>query len=253
VASDYWELENLGLPVFAEPSGDALNSYHLWRDDIDLAAELGFSAFRFSIEWARIEPARGLHSTAELARYREMIEHCRVRGLEPMVTLHHITHPAWFTKDGGWSAEGAVQRFVDYVAFVSPALRDVRYVTTINEPNIVATLGDLGAILRAADPAQAYVEIAALRPAGQSGVLGAATLPLPDEKVVAALIAAHRGAVDVLHRETSAQIGWTIAMQAFEVAPGLESAWAEQSRIWEDQFLEVSRLDDWLGVQSYTA
>jgi beta-glucosidase len=57
VASDYWEIEHMDLPIFAEPSGDALNSYWLWPQDMALAAKLGFTGYRFSVEWARIEPA----------------------------------------------------------------------------------------------------------------------------------------------------------------------------------------------------
>ena len=57
--------------MFPVPSGDALNSYHLWRDDMRLAAELGFTGYRFGVEWARIEPAPGCYSRAELARYRD--------------------------------------------------------------------------------------------------------------------------------------------------------------------------------------
>jgi beta-glucosidase/6-phospho-beta-glucosidase/beta-galactosidase len=74
VASDYWALEHLDVPLFTEPSGDALNSYHLWPRDMALAAELGFTAYRFGIEWARIEPARGCFSVAERDRYTQMKE-----------------------------------------------------------------------------------------------------------------------------------------------------------------------------------
>ena len=49
----------MDLPIFAEPSGDALNSYWLWPQDMALAAKLGFTGYRFSVEWALIEPAPG--------------------------------------------------------------------------------------------------------------------------------------------------------------------------------------------------
>lgn len=253
VASDYWHIEHLGLPVFVEPSGDALDSYHRWPTDVELAADLGFNAYRLSIEWARIEPARDRFSRAERGHYAAMIAACREHGLEPVVTLHHITHPAWFARDGSWTAPDAAARFAEYVEFVSPILSDVRYVTTINEPNILATLGDLGALLRAQDPAAEYAAIAARRPFGQDGVLGAATLPEPDDAIVTTLIEAHRAAREVLHARTGARVGWTVAMQAFEPQCGGEDAWAAHTRTWEDRFLEASREDDWLGVQSYTS
>lgn len=253
VASDYWEVENLDLPVFTEPSGDALDSHRRWREDIELAAGLGFNSYRLTVEWARIEPARGLYSHSERERYRDMVAYCLSLGLEPVVTLHHITHPAWFAKAGGWSQASSDRQFADYVQFIAPVLRGVRYVSTINEPNILATLGHMGELLRAKDPASAYAAIAALRPAGQSGVLGAATLPEPDGLVVASLIRAHAAAKAILRKQTKAAVGWTVAMQAFERKLGFEAEWAEHTRIWEDTFLEVSRDDDWVGVQSYTS
>jgi beta-glucosidase len=250
VASDYWAIEHLGVPVFAEPSGDALNSYHLWRDDMRLAADLGFTGYRFGIEWARIEPAPGRYSDAELGRYRTMVEHCRGLGLEPVVTLHHITHPAWFTAAGGWIADGAADRFSAYVDFVAPALTGVSWVTTINEPNYLATLGGLGQFLRTEDPAALYRSMAR----DPRGVLGATTLAEPDDTVVVeALIAAHRAARDTPHQRCDAAVGWTIATQAFRPAPGGEATCARYREAWEDRFLRVARDDDWLGVQSYTS
>ena len=130
VASDYWAVEHLDGSEFVEPSGDALNSYHLWPQDVALAAELGFTAYRFGVEWARIEPARGCFSLAERERYRQMVQACRRHGLEPVVTLHHMTHPAWFARAGGWTSPDAVDRFAAYVEFVAPALADARWITT---------------------------------------------------------------------------------------------------------------------------
>jgi beta-glucosidase len=253
VASDYWEIEHMDLPIFAEPSGDALNSYWLWPQDMALAAKLGFTGYRFSVEWARIEPAPGCFSIAERNRYRAMIDYCRELGLEPVVTLHHITHPAWFTRNGGWTAADAVDRFAAYVAFVAPAMQGVRWVTTINEPNILATLGPASRILTAQDPAALYRSMSATKAGSGGGVVGAATLSEPADEVVAALTRAHIAAKTVLKDSTSAAVGWTVAAQAFEMVPGFEAAWNHHSRIWEDRFLEISQDDDWVGVQSYTA
>jgi beta-glucosidase len=249
VASDYWALEHLAVPLFTESSGDALNSYHLWPRDMALAAELGFTAYRFGIEWARIEPARGCFSVAERDRYQGMIDACRRQGLEPVVTLHHITHPAWFTRGGGWTAPDAVDRFTGYVDFVAPALSGVRWVSTINEPNYLATLAGLGQFLHTDDPASLYRSMAQ----HPGGVLGAATTATPADEVVEALIRAHRAGRDVLHEQCDAAVGWTVATQAFEPVPGFEATWAYYAEAWEDRFLRVCRDDDWVGVQSYTS
>ena len=56
VNSDLWVLEHVKPSMYPEPSGDACDHYHRYRDDIKLVADLGFNTYRFSIEWARIEP-----------------------------------------------------------------------------------------------------------------------------------------------------------------------------------------------------
>jgi beta-glucosidase len=245
VASDYWAIEHLDVPAFAEPSGDALNSYHLWPDDMRLAADLGFSGYRFGIEWARVEPAAGRFSGAELNRYRAMITHCRTLGLEPVVTLHHITHPAWFTRAGGWTQPDAAERFAAYAAFVAPALEDVAWVTTINEPNYLATLGVLHRYLTVDDPAVHY------RATGDQLIPDG--FVAPDDRVSAALIRAHEAARTVLKDRTPAAVGWSVAVEAFQQAPGADAASQHYSRLWHDRFLEVARDDDWVGVQTYSA
>lgn len=52
-----------------EPSGDANDSYHRYREDMKLLADAGFNSYRFGFEWARIEPRPGVFARAELAHY----------------------------------------------------------------------------------------------------------------------------------------------------------------------------------------
>jgi beta-glucosidase len=80
VSSDLWLLENMKPSTFAEPSGDALNSFELWPVDLDVVKSLGLNSYRFSIEWSRIEPEQGLFSNAMLDHYKAMIGGCRQRG-----------------------------------------------------------------------------------------------------------------------------------------------------------------------------
>src|SRR3954454_783128 len=106
--SDFWALEQLPGSAFAERSGDALDLYHRWKEDIDLVKSLGLTAFRFGIEWARVEPTRGQFAKAELAHYRRIIDYCLSVGVEPVITLHHFTSPLWFAQAGGWGSDEAV-------------------------------------------------------------------------------------------------------------------------------------------------
>src|ERR1700710_2687238 len=111
VAADWWEFEHASGTVIGEPSGDAVDSYHRWRHDMDLAAEAGVTDFRFGIEWSRIEPAEGRISRAAVDHYRRMVDGALERGLRPFLTLQHFTLPRWFAPTGGWLNPPPVPRF----------------------------------------------------------------------------------------------------------------------------------------------
>ncbi len=89
VNSDAWLLEHVPGSPFTEPSGDTCDHYHRYVDDIALIASLGFNSYRFSLEWARIEPEEGEFSTAVLEHYRQMLAACHEHHLTPIVTYHN--------------------------------------------------------------------------------------------------------------------------------------------------------------------
>ena len=138
--NDWWEYEQAGrLPY---KSGDACRHYQLYAADFDLARHLGHNAHRFSIEWSRIEPAAGQWDTAAMAHYQRVVRALRSRGLEPVVTLHHFTNPAWFARRGGWWRHDSPQYFARYVAYVAAHLgAEVQYWLTINEPTVYVIQG----------------------------------------------------------------------------------------------------------------
>lgn len=230
--SDWWLIEQGSYGL--ERSGDAVDSYHRYAEDMQLLADAGLNAYRFSIEWARIEPSPGEFSRAELAHYRRMIDTAQSLGLTPVVTLHHFTHPLWFEAQGAWLGEGATEAFTRYVEFVSPILHDVEWVCTINEPNMVAVMH--GMRTRAA----------------RGETIDPTALAAPDETIGRALIAAHRAAVAVLQSSTHAKVGMTISAQAQEAAPGAEEKLIEVRYVWEDMYLEGCRGDDFVGIQAYS-
>ncbi|MFJ5091126.1 glycoside hydrolase family 1 protein [Streptomyces sp. NPDC088674] len=242
-ASDWWALEHRPGTFVPEPSGDAADSWHRWPEDMDLLAELGFNAYRFSIEWARIEPERGHVSRAALAHYRDMVRGALARGLRPVVTLHHFTNPRWFTERGGWTAPDAPEVFAGYARTVLPVLAEgVRYVATINEPNMIALMHTLLATARAEGSG-----------GGMEGAAALGARALPDAAVTRALIAAHAAARRVLKEaRPDLLVGWTVANQVYEAEPGGEEVAAAHAYPREDVFLEAARGDDWVGVQSYT-
>src|SRR5581483_9300316 len=142
--NDWWAWEHDPTSPCQEPSGDACDAWHRWPADLDLLAQLGFNAYRFSLEWSRIEPEDGEFSHASLEHYRGMCLGCRERGLEPIVTFHHFTTPRWVAARGGWEDPATADRFGRFCARAARHLGDVLgRACTLNEPNIVATMGYL--------------------------------------------------------------------------------------------------------------
>ena len=133
VNSDNWLLERAPNTMYKEPSGDACDHYHLYEQDINHLADLGFNAYRFSIEWARIEPEKGFFSRAELEHYRRMLEACHKRGLTPLVTYSHFTLPRWFAYQGAWENPESVDLFARYCDKATAHLGDlIAYAATFN-------------------------------------------------------------------------------------------------------------------------
>ena len=106
-SSDLWLIEHLPESIFKEPSGDACDHYHLYPQDISMLADLGFNTYRFSLEWARIEPEEGFFSNAELEHYRRMLATCREHNLTTLLTYSHFSMPRWFAYKGGWQNPSA--------------------------------------------------------------------------------------------------------------------------------------------------
>ena len=135
--SDCWALENIQHSDYLEKSGDAIDHYHRYEEDIRLLAGAGLNAYRFSIEWARIEPEEGKFDDAEIEHYRSVLHACRANGVEPIVTLHHFSSPVWLIRKGGWEADTTPDDFARYAEYVMTKLgSEISYVCTINEANM---------------------------------------------------------------------------------------------------------------------
>lgn len=235
INSDWWAREQTSGR--GEPSGDACDSYHRYPEDMQLLADAGLNAYRFSIEWARIEPARGLVSNALLAHYRRMIDTAKGLGIEPVVTLHHFTSPRWFAEAGGFMADDAIDRFVTYVEAVAPILHDVKWIATINEPNMLAMMATWAA------------QAAGAPTAGTRG------MPTPDVAIGSRLVEIHHAMTKRLRELLpDANIGWTVACQALTCAsPAAEERFLQERYAWEDLYLDAAVNDDFIGVQSYSS
>jgi beta-glucosidase len=133
--NDWWQGELDGKLPYR--SGAACNHYELYEQDFDLARSLGHNAHRFSIEWSRVEPEQGVFDAGALEHYARVVRALRERGMEPIVTLHHFTNPAWFARRGAWLQSDCHEPFERYVEQVARHLPDVKYWATINEPTVV--------------------------------------------------------------------------------------------------------------------
>ena len=125
-------------------TGDiAVDHYHRWREDVGLMAELGLSAYRFSVSWPRVQPTgRGPVDRRGLGFYSRLVDGLLERGIEPWLTLYHWDLPQALEDAGGWPERDTAGRFADYAALVHGALGDrVRVWTTLNEPWCSAFLG----------------------------------------------------------------------------------------------------------------
>jgi len=252
VNSDIWVLEQMTPSMYPEPSGDACDFYHRYRDDIALARSLGLNAFRFSIEWARVEPTQGAFSNAELDHYRRITATCREQGLTPMVTLWHFTSPRWFAALGGWEHAGAGDLFTRYCERTARHLGDlVGAAATFNEPNIPILLEWLFKAM----PQNPF--------AGAPGMMQAAAksigaekfsfFMLGDSKITQAnmLPAHHRAVAAIKGTGATYPVGVTLAM-ADEQAAGPDSRRDEKREALYGPWLDAARKDDFIGVQTYT-
>src|SRR5256885_795715 len=140
--TDWWWWEHIESTPCREPSGDACDFYHRYREDIAMLASFGLNSFRFGIEWARIEPAEGEFSRAELAHYRRILDACHESGVAPIVTFQHFTVPRWLNEEGGIASEKFPALFERYCDRAAHALGDrIAYACTLNEPQGLGSSG----------------------------------------------------------------------------------------------------------------
>jgi beta-glucosidase len=250
INSESWVLEHLSETIYAEPSGDACDHYHRYPSDIALLAELGFNAYRFSVEWARIEPEEGRFSYAALEHYRRMLATCHEHGLKPVVTYHHFTSPRWLMRYGGWLDEKTPERFARYCERVTEHLGDlISAACTVNEPNLPLLLAKLLPFNLQELPFWAAASQAFGVPADRLGLFQFVATPEARET----LLAAHRRALDAIKAGPgSFPVGMTLALVDIQAAEGGESRAAELRYALNDCYLEQLRHDDFVGVQTYS-
>ncbi|MEW6107789.1 MAG: family 1 glycosylhydrolase [Nitrospirota bacterium] len=150
--------------------------YELYKEDLALLKNLGVNSYRFSLEWSRIQPRENMWDEKAIEHYQEIIDILRNDGIEPMVTLHHFTHPLWFIKKYPWHEDESAGHFSVYVEKMLSTLKGVRYWITFNEPYVLILAG--------------YFE-GCTPPAVESAPLGI--------KALTNILKCHAGAYDIIH------------------------------------------------------
>ena len=266
INSDFWILEHIPDSIISEPSGDACDHFQRYRQDIKLLADLGLKSYRFSLEWARIEPEQGMFSAAMIEHYCDMLDACYDYGLTPMVTLHHFTSPRWLMKLGGWTAKETPELFARYTSYVMEKLgSQIPYVCTLNEINLPDLLAHIMATRTQAenlapvgikeDNDLSWLQKAALA-FGLDKEVEIHAFPytfVKDGDFVGTALEAHRlarAAIKRINAET--KVGFSLALHEIETLPGGE---AKAQKTWHTlfkQYLPVLQDDDFFGLQNYT-
>jgi len=261
INSDSWVLEHLPHSMYLEPSGDSIDHYHRYKEDIALLAGLGFNSYRFSVEWARIEPEKGSISHASLDHYKRMLECCYKHDLAPMVTLHHFTSPRWLVREGGWGSLETAERFGKYATLVAKELGGmIHSICTINEANIPVMLRSMWMRrMEEADEDNAvFMDTGMVEAAAAFGISRENFKPFmyaiqPEDMDV--VLNAHNQAIwGVKSERPDLPVGITLALQDLQATKGGEEVRDEYRRELQDVFLNAIREgnDDFVGVQTYS-
>ena len=125
-----------------EQSGIACDHWNRWENDHQLLLELGVNSYRFSIEWSRIQPTQDGWDEDAIAVYSKMVDSLIDKGIEPVITLHHFSHPVWFEDLGGFYKRSNIEFFQKYCERIFPYFNErVKKWCTINEPEVFSIMG----------------------------------------------------------------------------------------------------------------
>lgn len=266
--SDFWEMEQMKHSIFQEPSLKAADHYHHYKEDIELLSESGLNAYRFSIEWARIEPKKGVFDEKEMNHYNDVIDYCINRKIEPVVTLHHFSSPKWLIEEGGWEAETTVEYFASYCRYVVKHVGEkLNYICTINEANMGLQMASImrDRLKQTNSGVQVGVRLVEKKEIKENmkellenfGITPPEEvnhfLSMRSEKGDCLIMRAHEAARDTMKNiYPHLKIGITLSLHDFQFCGKGEKLVEKE---WEEEFghyIPYILKDDFLGLQNYT-
>ena len=229
--NDWTIWENKSNSVCVEPCNEACKHYEMLDQDIELLKKLEIKAFRFSIEWSRVEPTEGNFDTDAINHYVEKANKLIANNIIPIITFHHFTTPEWLFKKDSWLNPDADEYFDNYVGKLMEYLpSDIEFFNTINEPGIFAFFG--------------YFSTNKFPP----GIANETKFIQASENIMSA----HKKALKTIKKyNQNAKVGMTHALQEWEDDDSNKLKEYLKYHL-EDKFLEASVDDDFIGLQTYT-
>ena len=229
--NDWTIWENKSNSVCVEPCNEACKHFEMLDQDIELLIQLGIKAFRFSIEWSRVEPAEGIFNIEAINHYVEKAQKLIANNITPIITFHHFTTPEWLFKKDSWLNPDADKYFDRYVGKLMEYLpNEIEFFNTINEPGIFAFFG--------------YFSTNKFPP----GIANETKFIQASENIMSA----HRKALKTIKKyNQKAKVGMTHALQEWEDDDNNKLKEYLKYHL-EDKFLEASIDDDFIGLQTYT-
>jgi len=229
--NDWTIWENKSNSVCVEPCNEACKHYEMLDQDIDLLKNLGIKAFRFSIEWSRVEPTEGIYNIDAINHYVDKAKKLIANNITPIITFHHFTTPEWLFKKDSWLNPNADKYFDNYVEKLMEYLpNEINYFNTINEPGIFAFFG--------------YFSTNKFPP----GIANETKFIKASENIMSA----HKKALKTIKKyNQNAKVGMTHALQEWEDDDNNKLKEYLKYHL-EDKFLDASIDDDFIGLQTYT-
>ena len=229
--NDWTIWENKSNSVCVEPCNEACKHFEMLDQDIELLKELGIKAFRFSIEWSRVEPTEGNYDTEAINHYVEKAKKLIANNITPIITFHHFTTPEWLFKKDSWLNPDSDKYFDRYVGKLMEYLpNEIEFFNTINEPGIFAFFG--------------YFSTNKFPP----GIASETKFIQASENIMSA----HRKALKTIKKyNQNAKVGMTHALQEWEDDDNNKLKEYLKYHL-EDKFLDASVDDDFIGLQTYT-
>lgn len=142
--SDWWLWESQGKVANKEHTQVAADHWNRVESDVELISKLNANTYRFSIEWAKIEPQEGVWDQGAINHYVQEIKLLKKKGIEPFITLHHFTLPNWVAEKGGWEwpdIPTAFERYSEKVFISLTKEAQIQNWITINEPTVFLAAG----------------------------------------------------------------------------------------------------------------